>query len=333
MQTPNGAPRVSVITAFLDAERFIAEAIDSVLAQDFHDFELILVDDGSTPACSDIARAYADRYPGVIRYLDHPGHQHRGISASRNLGLAAARGELLTFIDADDVWETYKLSEQIEIMDAHLRLGMVCGSPRYWRSWNGGTDQVIHTGHIRNAVIEPPEAALAVYPLGTAQSPCVDLMTRRDVVKAIGGFEEHFIGTQQLYEDQAFLLKLYLTAPVYFSDRVWFRYRQHPASCVATITRAGGYDQARLYFLNWLDRYLVAKADSHPRVREAVRRSLWRFRHPVLYAAWQRSTALLHRVRRLPAHLNKVRKTSGVAPHRVSTRPDGTVVRPGSPVA
>jgi glycosyltransferase involved in cell wall biosynthesis len=307
MKTKNSALRVSVITAFLDMERFISEAVESVLAQDFQDFELILVDDGSSDASTDIARAYADRYSPIIRYLDHQGHRNRGISASRNLGLATARGELIAFIDADDVWEPGKLTEQVAIMDAQPAIGMVCGAPRYWRSWAGGTDNVVETGHVRNVVIEPPEAALALYPLGTAQAPCTDLLVRHDVAKAFGGFEEHFIGTPQLYEDQAFLLKLFLTAPVYFSDRVWFKYRQHAASCVATITRDGGYNEARLYFLNWLDRYLATDPRSDRRVLSALDRNLWRFRRPLLHTAWRRSSGLLRRGRQLAGRV----KTAG----------------------
>ena len=202
----SGRPRVSVITIFLNAERFIAEAIDSVLAQEFRDFELILVDDGSTQGCTAIAHDYARRYAPIVRCLEHEGHENRGMSASRNLGLSAARGEFVAFIDADDVWLPAKLAEQVAIMDANPGLGMVCGAARYWYSWDGGEDAIIRTGHIANAVIPPPEAAVALYPLGEAAAPCPsDLLLRRDVVTALGGFEEHFTGPRQLYEDQAFL--------------------------------------------------------------------------------------------------------------------------------
>ena len=77
------SPRVSVITAFLDCEAFLAEAIESVIAQSFGNWELLLVDDGSGPAATAIAKSYAARYPGQIRYLEHPGHINRGISSSR----------------------------------------------------------------------------------------------------------------------------------------------------------------------------------------------------------------------------------------------------------
>jgi hypothetical protein len=298
------APRVSVVSTFLNAERFIAEAIDSVLAQCFRDFELILVDDGSTRPCTDIARAYADRYAPVVRYLDHDVHRNRGISASRNLGIAVARGEFIALIDADDVWQPAKLAEQVTIMDAHGSLGMVCGAPRYWRSWNGGTDVIVPTGHVTNVVVPPPEAALALYPLGKATSPCPsDLLLRTDLVRSLGGFEEHFTGARQLYEDQGFLAKLYLAAPVYFSDRTWINYRQHSESCMATVMADGRYDEVRLYFLNWLEQYLVARPRTDARVGVALEKALWQFRHPGLYAVLNQPAALWQSGRRVARRL------------------------------
>ena len=62
-----GRPLVSVITIFLNAEKFLQEAVESVFAQDFHNWELLLVDDGSTDASTEIARRYADRYAGKVR--------------------------------------------------------------------------------------------------------------------------------------------------------------------------------------------------------------------------------------------------------------------------
>jgi glycosyltransferase involved in cell wall biosynthesis len=283
-----------VITIFLNAERFISEAIESVLAQYFRDFDIILVDDGSTRECTMIAREYAARYAAIIRYLEHEGHQNRGMSASRNLGLAAARGEFVAFIDADDVWEKTKLSEQLAIMEAFPELGMVCGAARYWSSWDGGNDEIVPTGHLSNTVIFPPEAALAIYPLGKASAPCPsDLLMRREVVASLGGFEEHFTGSRQLYEDQGFLAKLYLASPVYFSDRVWLNYRRHADSCMAEVMHQGRYDEVRLYFLNWLEAYLSAMPQPDRRVLAALRGALWRYRHPRMHAVTSRSYQIL----------------------------------------
>jgi glycosyltransferase involved in cell wall biosynthesis len=293
-------PRVSVITIFLNAERFIEEAIDSVLAQDYGDLELILVDDGSAEACASLARSAADRFAPFVRYVQHDHGQNRGMSASRNLGLSVAQGEFVAFIDADDVWAPGKLRQQLAIMSAHPELDMVCGAVRYWYSWAGGTDSVIQTGHVRDCVVAPPEATLALYPLGTAPAPCPsDLLLRRAAVTAIGGFEEHFTGANQMYEDQAFLAKLYLRSSVYFSSEVWLSYRQHADSCVAEVTRTGRYREVRRYFLSWFEGYLTRQPKRSLRVRAALERAKFADAHPQLLRAAQLGKRAARKARQL----------------------------------
>lgn len=299
---PGEVPRVSVITIFLNGERFIEEAIDSVLAQDFTSFELILVDDGSTDRSSAMAQDYAARYPGRVIYAEHPGHANRGMSASRNRGLGLARGQFIAFIDADDVWNPVKLGEQVAIMDAHPEVGMVAGTVRYWMSWDGGTDILKPTGHLHNVVVPAPQASLQLYPLGTAAAPCPsDIMLRADVVSALGGFEEHFTGSRQMYEDQGFLAKLYLAAPTFFSDKVWLDYRQHDDSCVAGVTRDGRYDEVRQYFLNWFEGYLAKQPLADPAVSRALQRALWPYRQPALHKVVSTAGAAIRRLLRRQA--------------------------------
>src|SRR5215470_3934185 len=104
-------PVVSVVTIFLNAERFIEGALESVFAQTYESWELLLVDDGSTDGSTAIARRFADRNPERVRYIEHAGHVNRGMSASRNAGACAARGIYVAFLDADDVWLSHKLEE------------------------------------------------------------------------------------------------------------------------------------------------------------------------------------------------------------------------------
>jgi glycosyltransferase involved in cell wall biosynthesis len=274
--------RVSVITIFYNAADFLGEAVESVLAQDYRDFELLLVDDGSTDAGSAIARAFAEREPDRVRYLRHRAGENRGMSASRNLGMAEARGELIAFIDADDRWRPNKLAEQTAIFDRFPDVDACCGAVNYWRRWAGSEDELVPTGHIRNRAVAPPEAILALYPLGKAAAPCPsDLLVRRSAALALGGFEESFTGALQMYEDQAFLAKLYLQRTVYFDERCWLDYRRHYASCVATVSRAGRYDEVRRHFLEWLVAYLQERPHlQRPAVRTALNRALLPYRHP-----------------------------------------------------
>ncbi|MEA3057960.1 MAG: hypothetical protein QOF34_775, partial [Sphingomonadales bacterium] len=282
------------------AADFLGEAVESVLAQDYRDFELLLVDDGSIDSGSAIARAFTDREPDRVRYLRHPAGENRGMSASRNLGMAEARGELIAFIDADDCWRPRKLAEQTQIFDRFPEVDACCGAVNYWRRWAGGEDELVPTGHVRNRPIEPPEAILALYPLGKAAAPCPsDLMVRRAAAVALGGFEESFTGALQMYEDQAFLAKLYLERAVYFDERCWLNYRRHDASCVSTVSRAGRYDEVRHHFLEWLAKYLAQKPHLQgPAVMTALNRALLPYRHPHLGRPLRAAGKLLRKIAR-----------------------------------
>lgn len=286
------APQVSVICVFLDAERWLCEAIDSVLAQYGVDFEVLLVDDGSSDQGTEIAKEYARRFPTQIRYLEHPGHANRGISASRNLGMQAAHGTFVTFIDADDRWRAGKLADQLAIFASHPGLAMVSGAVNYWRSWDGGMDETVLTGHVQDMPIAPPEAVLALYPLGAAQAPSVDAMIRRDVALELGGCEDKFPG---LYEDQVLFAKIMLEHAVWFSSSVWFDYRQHPDSCSELALDSGKYRQLRRKYLDWLRNYL--------RFRPGVG-------YGKIYAAIARESCKLGLIARIARRLRRTAKIS-----------------------
>ena len=110
-------PLVSVIMPFLNAAPFLEEAIESVRAQTYANWELLLCDDGSTDGSSEIARRYASLDPSRIRHLTHDDGATHGASAARNLGLRRVRGELVALLDGDDVWLPHKLEEQVAIMN------------------------------------------------------------------------------------------------------------------------------------------------------------------------------------------------------------------------
>src|SRR3982751_5066411 len=97
-------PRVTAIIIFLNEEKYLAEAVESVFSQTCRDWELLLVDDGSTDESTRMAREDQDRHPEQIKYLEHPGHANLGMSVSRNLGISHASGEYIAFLDGDDIW-------------------------------------------------------------------------------------------------------------------------------------------------------------------------------------------------------------------------------------
>jgi glycosyltransferase involved in cell wall biosynthesis len=290
-------PAVSVIVCFLNEERFLGEAVASVAAQHFTDWELLLVDDGSSDGSSAVAQQLAQNDPRRITYLDHPGHRNLGLSASRNVGIERARGRYIAFLDADDVWYAHKLEEQVALMTRYPHAAMVVGASQYWRSWSPaamGSDRVVPVGVAGDRLYEPPSLMTGLYPLGAgAAPPPSNLLLRRDVVQAVGGFEASFRGALMLYEDQAFLSKIYRSHPVYVASACWDRYRQRPDSIVATQTAAGRYWHVRLHFLLWLQHDLSRHGGAPAVVRTLIDRALHEARSQRVRAA------LVSRVRRV----------------------------------
>ena len=108
----DGLPAVSVITPVFNAERYIGAAIESVLGQSASDWELLVIDDGSTDGTPDVVREYAgDPRLRVVR------REHRGLSAARNEGVSKATGRLLAFLDADDLWRPEYLERMVSMLD------------------------------------------------------------------------------------------------------------------------------------------------------------------------------------------------------------------------
>jgi glycosyltransferase involved in cell wall biosynthesis len=194
----NATGMVSVIIPFLNEEKVLAEAIESVLHQTYRNWELILVDDGSTDQSCDIAKGYAKSYPLQIRYFDHDDHRNRGISFSRNLGIEKANGDLIAFLDADDVWMKYKLTFQVELFRINPRAAMVCEASEYWfHQWDDPTmvNIVKQIGKQRDRLFEPPELLRQLYPPFDGCAPCPSgVIVRRNIALKHGGFETHFSG-------------------------------------------------------------------------------------------------------------------------------------------
>src|SRR6059058_153404 len=103
---------VSVVIPTFNSADYLAQAIQSVLAQTYQDFEIIVVDDASTDTTEEAVRPYAKR---ICYVRQEPG----GPSMARNRGILQARGELIAFLDADDLWRPTKLARQVEYLKCH----------------------------------------------------------------------------------------------------------------------------------------------------------------------------------------------------------------------
>jgi glycosyltransferase involved in cell wall biosynthesis len=276
-------PLVSVIIIFYNAEKFILEAIESVYNQTYHNWELFLIDDGSTDGSTQIARRSAEQNPCRVYYLDHKLHQNCGKVASRNLGIVSCKGLYVGFLDSDDVWLPNKLEQQVAILNSYNNAGMVYGLDQYWYSWaemveNRRQDYIPKLGVEPNKLFKPP-SLLPLFLRGKAAIPCpTSILVKRDIFNKVGGFELAFNGIYNIYEDQAFYAKLCLTTTIFASDKCWSRYRQHPDQSCAVAHNTGQEYVARLYFLNWLTEYLKKEGVTENEIWQALRKELWRCR-------------------------------------------------------
>lgn len=282
----NNTNLVSVIIAFLNEEKFLREAIDSVIQQDYEYWELLLIDDGSNDRSTEIAKGYAQQYPDKIFYLEHEGHINKGLSASRNLGILHAKGKFVAFLDADDVWRPGKLTLQISIFKQHTDIAMVAEASEYWYDWDNATysNVIIPVGAINDRKYDPPQMLFHLYPLSKGAAPCPSgLMVTKTALARSGTFEESFTKEYGLYEDQAFLHKIYLKEKIFISSACNNLYRQRSQSIVAKVHAEGKYHKVREYFLKWLQQYLQKHEIKNIHVESLINKALLPYRHPFLY--------------------------------------------------
>jgi len=284
----NKIPLVSVIIPFFNTEKFIGEAIESVLAQTYDHWELLLVDDGSTDGSTKIALEYVRRHPDKVYYSKHNNHENRGISATLNLGIQKAKGTYIAVLDSDDLWLPAKLEQQVVIMDSYPEADLVYGPTHYWYSWTGKPedierDFVCELGLQPNMLYKPPTLFVPFFLRADVITPCpCSVMVRREVIDRVGGFEEDF---QYIYTDQAFYAKVCLTGAVFVSSECWAKYRRgRRDSCVAAVNWEGRSDAVRLFFLNWIEKYLSEQGVKNPEIWKELQEALWPYHHPRLNA-------------------------------------------------
>lgn len=279
-------PLVSVIITFLNEERFLPESVQSVLAQTYQNWELILVDDGSTDGSVALAKGFAEKHPGKIFYCEHPGHTNHGLSASRNAGIAASRGSLVAFLDADDIWLPQKMALQVAIHLQHPNAGLIAEGSLHWYNWNDPKKEncIVPVGVASNKLYPPQALTVLLYPLKNAATPgpCSWMLTR-EAIDRVGGFEASFRFNLQLYEDQAFLCKVYLNEYVYIADTCNNWYRQRAGSIMKSVKEDGKYDVVRQHFLGWMKAYLQRQNINNNEIDGLLEKAIFPYKHPWLH--------------------------------------------------
>jgi glycosyltransferase involved in cell wall biosynthesis len=173
-------PRVSVIMPAFNREKYIAESIRSVLGQTFKDFELIVIDDGSTDKTLSVAESFAsDPRVHIVK-----NEKHLGIAGTRNKALDLARGEYVSPLDSDDVWiDKEKLAKQTAYLDTHPECALVGGAIRHIDT-EGKT--------LKTVVFEQTDADLRNNILQHNPFPQSSLMYRKQAIIDAGSYDMSF---------------------------------------------------------------------------------------------------------------------------------------------
>ena len=214
--------KVSVIMPAYNRETYIRESIDSVLAQRFTDFELIVVDDGSTDATAAIVESYTDRRIRLIR------QSNRGVSVARNTGLEAARGRFITFLDSDDLYYPDFLNTLFRLIRSTKTDMVFCD---FSESYQAEDMKIFNLRKIRYFI---KEKLLGTRVL-TSDSQIDGLPTNIDCVmiskNLIERYHLRFLPGVRMFEDWNFLYKAFLAAKkICGTYRCLAHYRRHSDS-------------------------------------------------------------------------------------------------------
>jgi len=192
-------PQVSVIIPTYNRSWIIKEAIDSVLAQDYKEFELIVVDDGSTDHTSDVL----DSSRNVIKVLSQ---KNKGVSAARNRGIAEASGQFIAFLDSDDLWLPQKLSAQVEFFNQTPN-ALICQTEEVWIRNGLRVNPKKRHKKLSGMIFKPSLELCLVSPSA--------VMIQRSLFDRVGEFDE----TLPACEDYDLWLRISCRFPVHLIDR------------------------------------------------------------------------------------------------------------------
>lgn len=196
---------VSIVIASYNHAGFLPEAVESVLGQTYSNFEIVVVDDGSTDATAEVVKAYAG-----IRYVPQ---RRQGLPAARNAGLHACRGEYVVFLDADDRLLPNHLKTSMQAFHACPDAALVCGDFRLF-----GSEE---RWHVHCCAPRPDHYAslLRCNFIGAVHSA----MFRRVVVDELGGFSPHL----HACEDYELYFRIARAHPIYCHHELVAEYRRH----------------------------------------------------------------------------------------------------------
>jgi glycosyltransferase involved in cell wall biosynthesis len=219
-------PKVSVVIPTYNYGRFLGEAIQSVLDQTFQDFEIFVVDDGSTDNTKEIVDSFKDHR---IKYIYQ---ENRGVSAARNTGIQTSIGEYITFLDSDDVWLPQNLDLKVKLLDSRPDVALVCSDMYIFDERTGVTCRLWHDKPFLYK-LNPRKAAKQALREMLSSTGCFIrppvTVVRRLVFTEVGYFDESL----RTGEDWDLFVRVVLRFRIETIDIPLYRRRKHSAALTA----------------------------------------------------------------------------------------------------
>lgn len=246
-------PRISIITPLYNGSKTLDETAESILNQNYTDWEWILFDDGSSDGSQRIAVSYTEKYPGKIFYHEHNGNKNFGTAYTRNRAAEKSSGEIISFIDQDDIWYENRLSKQMDVFDKLDECSMIWGPALYWYKEREFKQPVGFRGKgLKSGLYEPPEfVGIFLSDLKGTPLPSASLV-RRKYFDTVKGYEESIRGS----EDIVLWLKLADKFQIYYQDDILIKYRKHQDSTLRIAKQSGKMDEWDLDFYKWVIEFL-----------------------------------------------------------------------------
>lgn len=257
----NFLPRVTVIMPAFNAAKYISESIASVQQQTMHDWELIVVDDGSTDNTAEIVSKHAVGDCRIRFYHQDNGKQGK----ARNLALSHAQADWVAFLDADDLWLPDKLSRQLEISKLHPEVDLIFTGGE---SFNKDLGEIEEVKLSRYGLLDRDEIYAAI--LKGYSLPVLSVLVKRSWVKKVGGFGEDL--PMQNAEDYQLWLKLADAGiKMYGLNERLFSYRIHSQQ---TTFQDGINLPNVIWALHYVDLNRVTKKDKKRLMEQRLNRYL-----------------------------------------------------------
>ncbi|MEO6695006.1 MAG: glycosyltransferase [Ignavibacteria bacterium] len=246
-------PKISIITPLFNGSKTLEETAASVFAQDYIDWEWIFFDDGSNDGTKEIARKYEKEFPGKIFLYEHEQNENHGTAFTRNRAVEKSIGEVISFIDQDDIWYKDRLSSQLTTLEKTSNCAMIWGPSLYWYKDREFKQPIGYRGKgLPTGLYHPPDF-IEIFLSDLRGTPIPGaILVRRKFFDEVKGYDESIKGS----EDIVLWLKIAERFPIFYEDKILVKYRKHAGSTLRIANESGDMDKWDLDFYKWVIDFL-----------------------------------------------------------------------------